>query len=61
MKKGECVGCDCRLVDLEVFVLLERDGLNNVLIDGGLFPLLIILNLLLLLHFSSVFLTCRMM
>jgi len=61
MNKGECVGCDCRLVDWEVFVLLESDGLNNVLIVGGLFPLLIILNLLLLLYFSYAFLTGGMM
>jgi hypothetical protein len=26
MNKSECVGCDCMLVGLEVFVLLESDG-----------------------------------
>lgn len=57
MNNGECVGFDCSLVDLEVFVLLENDGLNIVLIDGGLFPLLISLNLFLRLYFSYVFLT----
>jgi hypothetical protein len=61
MNKGKYVGCVYRLVDLEVFVLLGSDGLGNVLIDGGLLPLLIILDLLLLPRFLYVFWNSGMM
>jgi hypothetical protein len=61
MNKGKYVGCVYRLVDLEVFVLLGSDGLDNVLIDDGLHLLLIILNLLLLPRFLYVFWNSGMM